>query len=333
MDCVENVNSQSVEEKMSDSNTEFVEISIEEPQQNLAISNEDQQNHTIVFSDDPIELHTIIPPSDYIIDISSGIPVSGGPGIASDFQTPSKWYNYTHYPTFTIIVSIVDIALLIWVLVIGGFVPLNVNPSAGPSAQTLLDAGGKWTPYILDRNEWWRLISPTFLHAGIFHLLSNLIVQVSFGWMLEQKYGTFRFATIYLLSGVGSIVMSAIFTAEYITVGASGAIFGIIMMWCVDVFQNIKILAHPFWSVVGVIAAIGLSIGMGFLPFVDNFAHIGGLIFGLELSMILIVKFEWDQPWKRRLRWILFYSFIVIFIGNFVGFFVMLYSRCCFISI
>jgi membrane associated rhomboid family serine protease len=312
----------------NDPPNEFVEISLErESQQSLS-------PHTIIFSEtyDPIELKTIQRPSDYIIDITNSIPVQEGPGdTKGDFQTPtpSKWYKYLHYPTFTIIVSLIDLALLIWVLVIGGIVPLSENPMAGPSTETFIYAGGKWTPYILNRNEWWRLISPTFLHAGIFHFLSNIIVQLSFGWMMEQKYGTIRFAIIYILSGVGSIVMSAIFVPQYVTVGASGALFGILAMWCVDVFQNIKTLTHPFWSIVGVLVAMGGSIGLGFLPLVDNFAHIGGLIFGLELSMILIVKFEWDQLWKRRLRWILFYSFIIIFLGNFIGFIVMLYTECC----
>jgi membrane associated rhomboid family serine protease len=267
--------------------------------------------------------------SDYIIDVSNSIPIPKGPNVASEFQYPSKWYKYTHYPFFTIAVSIVNVALMIWVLVMGGFAPMSENPMGGPPASTLLNAGAKWTPYILNRNEWWRLIAPVFLHAGIIHLISNLLVQLCFGWMLETKFGTLRFAIIYLLSGIGGFVMSAIFLPQYISVGASGAIFGILMMWCVDVFQNIKMITHPVWSIIGVTVAMGVSIGLGFLPFIDNYAHIGGIIFGLELSLILIVKFEWDQLWKRRLRWILFYLFIIIFIGNYIGFFLMLYLKCC----
>jgi membrane associated rhomboid family serine protease len=247
-------------------------------------------------------------------------------GCDQDVKPLSKWHKYFYYPTFTIVVSIVNVALLIWTLTISGIAPMNVNPMVGPSAETLIYVGGKWTPYILDRAEWWRLISATYLHAGILHLISNLLTQFAFGWVLEQKYGTIRFSVIYILSGIGSIITSAIFLPQYVSVGASGAIFGIIAIWAVDIIQNVKTLRHPVATVLCVVLFIVISLVLGLLPFIDNFGHIGGLLFGLELCMIFILKFDWDQLWKRRLRWVIFYLFIVIFLVNFIGFIVLLYT-------
>ena len=122
-------------------------------------------------------------------------------------RPPSKYYKYLHFPTFTIAVSVVYVALFIWTMVVGnGFVSPSINPMLGPSAQTLLDVGGKWTPYILNRGEWWRVISSTYLHAGVIHILSNIITQLYFGLSMETKYGSIRMAIIYILSGIGAML-------------------------------------------------------------------------------------------------------------------------------
>lgn len=58
----------------------------------------------------------------------------------------------------------------------------------------------------------------------------------------------------------------------------------------------------------------------------DNFAHIGGFIFGLELSFIFVLKFDWDRLWKKRLRYILLVVFACLYILNTVGFFILLFQ-------
>jgi membrane associated rhomboid family serine protease len=242
----------------------------------------------------------------------------------SNVQLPSKFYKFLHFPTFTILVSIVDIVLFIWIMIMGGFAPPSDNPMLGPPAQTLLDAGGKWTPFIL-QGEWWRLIAPTFLHAGFVHIAMNLLAQIVLGWYLETKYGTIRYCIIYLFSGIGGILTSAIFIPKLLSVGASGALYGIIAMWCIDVFQDISKMKYPICSIITVVSLIIVSFAFGLLPYTDNFAHIGGFIFGLELSLILILRYEWDRIWKIRLRYIITIIAIAIFLLQFIGFFYILY--------
>lgn len=108
--------------------------------------------------------------------------------------------------------------------------------------------------------------------------------------------------------------------------GASGAIYGIIAMWCVDLFQNLKGMKKPCITATIVVFIVLASFALGLLPYIDNFAHIGGFIFGLELSIVLLPKFNWDRVWKRRLRYILMFFFSALFLVNFIGFFFILYT-------
>ena len=229
--------------------------------------------------------------------------------------------RWCYYPIFTVLVTLVDIALMIWPLVIGGFTSPTSNAMLGPPAQTLLDVGAKWTPYIVNNGQWWRLVSASYLHAGLVHLLTNMIMQVSLGWILERKYGTVKLAVIYVFSGIGGILTSAIFIPEMLTVGASGALMGVIGMWVVDVCTNLKMIYRPWLSLLFIVVSLLITFGLGLLPFVDNFAHLGGFIFGLELSIVLLPPFKSQVVWKKRLRWVLFFVFLSIFLLNAIGFF------------
>lgn len=252
------------------------------------------------------------------------------------FKTPervpekSTLYKILHLPLFTFAVTIVDIALMIWLLS-KGVDSTGANPFLGPTVQTLIDCGAKYTPAIVE-GEWWRLITAMFLHAGIIHLVTNLMVQIIFGIVLERRFGTIRFATIYLISGIGGNLMSAIFVPRnLVTVGASGALFGIIMMWIVDVAQHYKQIQRPLLTLLIPVIAVVVSIGLGLLPYMDNFAHIGGIIFGTELSIMLIPKFVPEPPefttskLKNRIRLGVSIAMIPLFLLNFIGFFVILY--------
>lgn len=126
--------------------------------------------------------------------------------------------------------------------------------------------------------------------------------------------------------GLGGMLTSAIFIPTLLTVGSSGALFGIIAMWCIDVFQNIKKIRHHVLAIVSIVSTVIISLVLGLLPYIDNFAHIGGFIFGLELSFIFVLKFDWDRLWKKRLRYVLLVLFSILYILNTVGFFILLFQ-------
>ena len=157
-----------------------------------------------------------------------------------------------HLPIFIMGVSIFEIAILIWELILnGGIASPSINPLIGPSAETLITCGAKYgilmrSPY----NQWWRWFTPIFLHAGIIHILFNLTLQIRVGVELERRFGTYRIAIIYFLSGVNGIVLSTVFIPAVPTVGASGALMGYMGCLFVDLLQNFKNLKNPCRDVI-----------------------------------------------------------------------------------
>lgn len=236
-------------------------------------------------------------------------------------HTNAKWLRF---PFFTITVSLVDIALMIWVLSIDGFASPDQNPMLGPPSQVLIDSGAKVTSLIL-AGQWWRLISAMFLHVGIVHLLFNLFMQVIIGIILERRYDCIRVAVIYLISGIGGDVASAVFLPRYATVGASGALFGLLAMWTVMIFQDYHELKRPRVLIISTLISIVISFVLGLLPLADNFVHLGGFLVGLELSIVIVPKITRTPTWKFWGRTILSIVFAILFLATFIGLFVALY--------
>lgn len=136
--------------------------------------------------------------------------------------------------------------------------------------------------------EIYRLISATFLHASIFHLLFNLYALYLIGNQVENYIGKFKFLIVYLISAITGSLMSCIFT-QGISVGASGAIFGLL--------GSLLYFGYHFRLYLGsvlksqIIPLIILNLTLGFLDSsIDNAAHIGGLIGGYLTTMALGIK-------------------------------------------
>ena len=133
-------------------------------------------------------------------------------------------------PHFVVMVCIVDVVLFWYSIgVNGGFEPLTVNPFLGPKPSVLREIGAKDVYDILERHQWWRFLSAIFLHVGLFHLLMNLFFQIRTGMQLERSIGFLKTSIAYIVSGIGGNLASAIFLPNLLTVGASGALFGLIV--------------------------------------------------------------------------------------------------------
>ena len=157
----------------------------------------------------------------------------------------------------------------------------------------LLEHGAMYVPKVIEDREIYRLFTSMFLHFGFQHLMNNMITLAVIGWNLELEIGKFRFLLIYILSGLGGNLLSAfydIWTAEYaVSAGASGAIFGVIGALLYIVMRNKGRIRDI--SGKGVLFMIVISLYYGITSGgVDNMAHIGGLVTGFVLSVLLYRK-------------------------------------------
>lgn len=240
-------------------------------------------------------------------------------------------------PYFIILISIINVILLAAEIGVNkGVEDLSTNPMVGPSAQTLLDMGAKYSPYMTDADGAWRFITPMFFHVGIIHLLFNLCSQLQMV-TLEKNYGCHRIIPIYFLSGVAGTLASAIFVPNQIMVGASGAIFGLVGVVGVDLIQNWKRIKCPIVQMVVWVISVVISLAFGLLPGIDNFAHIGGFVQGIIGACIFLPIVGKANP-SSKPRWglalVCIPIDILLLVGGFVAFYVgtNVYGWCSFCS-
>jgi hypothetical protein len=136
------------------------------------------------------------------------------------------------------------------------------------------------------------------LHAGIIHYVINMLGFWIIGAAVERVHGTMETAVVFVLSGVGGNMASANFMTNNVSMGASGGLFGLLGLCLADVLSNWDLLTITdsksrerfpygiaiFWLSVDLVA----SLCFGLTPFVDNFAHLGGFLFGICFGMSLM---------------------------------------------
>lgn len=159
----------------------------------------------------------------------------------------------------------------------------SVNPMIGPSAATLVTMGAKDSSLIVEEKEIWRLLSAMVLHAGFIHYFLNMLALWFIGSAVEQCHGFFPSLLLFVVPAVGGTLLSAVFLPEYITVGASAGIFGLIGACLADIWMNWALLFNGFvnkdntqrHSVVLLVLFLDIVVNslVGLTPFVDNFAR------------------------------------------------------------
>ncbi|XP_076960240.1 RHOMBOID-like protein 2 [Bidens hawaiensis] len=177
------------------------------------------------------------------------------------------------------------------------FQPLKENPLFGPSSSTLEKLGALEWNKVVDDHQAWRLVSCIFLHAGVVHLLANMLSLVFIGIRLEQQFGFVRVGILYMLAGIGGSILSGLFITDNISVGASGALFGLLGAMLSELLTNWTIYANKAAALFTLIIIILVNLAVGMLPHVDNFAHIGGFLTGFLLGCVLLIRpqFSWQE--------------------------------------
>ncbi|KAH1145419.1 hypothetical protein AAZX31_15G036600 [Glycine max] len=182
------------------------------------------------------------------------------------------------------------------------FQPLKENPLFGPSSSTLEKMGALEVGKVIHRHQVWRLFSCIWLHGGVVHLLANMLSLVFIGIRLEQEFGFVRIGFLYVISGFGGSLLSALFIQEGISVGASGALFGLLGGMLSELLINWTIYANKFAALLTLIVIVVINLAVGILPHVDNFAHIGGFVSGFLLGFIFLIRpqFKWVSSRHRN---------------------------------
>lgn len=189
--------------------------------------------------------------------------------------------SHKFIPIMTIILIVINILVYAVMEAIG-----DTNNSA------FMESHGAMSWRLLfEERQIFRLITCVFLHFGTEHLFNNMITLAVVGNEVEQILGHTKFIVIYLLSGIGSSFISAIYNMNVnhelytISAGASGAIFGILGSLLVTsiLYRNIRSHINP--ANITIIAV--LSVLNGYMNYgIDNMAHIGGLLFGIIITFI-----------------------------------------------
>lgn len=141
---------------------------------------------------------------------------------------------------------------------------------------------------LIQMGEYWRLVTPIFVHMSFTHVLFNSFSLVLFGPALERALGKFHFILVYLVCGIGANIATLILKPPYYThIGASGAIFGLFGIYLAIILLKKESMPQQGKQVILPIAALGVM--MTFLQAnVNVTGHISGLITGLIIGAIVI---------------------------------------------
>lgn len=228
------------------------------------------------------------------------IPAQTAPPVSAAAMRPGR----EAYPV-TMAIIVVNVALF-----------LLVEATGGVSTQNLLRWGADFGPRTLS-GEWWRMLASTFLHGGVLHIGFNMLALWSLGPLVEKIVGRAAYLLAYLACGLGGSLLSLWWHPMIVSIGASGAIFGI-----AGVLMSVLYLKHlPIpkeylkknLGSVGAFIAYNLIFG-AVAKTVDNAAHVGGLITGLLVGAALVPVF--DRQASALRRYVVFPLFAAVLAGG-----------------
>ena len=226
-------------------------------------------------------------------------------------------------PSITYALIAVNVVLLVAMEVAGGSTDTGV----------LVDFGAMYGPKIAE-GDYWRLFTAMFLHVGFMHLAFNAFGLFIFGRMVEGVFGPYRFALLYVLSGLFGSVTSYLISPDAIAAGASGAVFGIIGVMAAYFAVQRKVLGKVAQqNLYGLLGLAAINVVFGLLsPGIDNWAHLGGFAAGFGLGYALtpdydVVRSMTGRPMgiterageQAKSLWVVGLAIVVLVLGVWAG--------------
>jgi rhomboid protease GluP len=166
---------------------------------------------------------------------------------------------------------------------------LASGPSLDFPGQVMVHFGANFGPYTLS-GDWWRLLTYMFLHGGLMHIAFNMWCLWDLGALCESLYGRWTFACIYLITGIAGGLASVAWNPGVLSVGASGAIFGLAGALLASFYLGE--FSVPRIAIQGTLRSLLFFVGFNVLfgtmiSGIDNACHFGGLISGLILGALI----------------------------------------------
>ena len=172
---------------------------------------------------------------------------------------------------------------------LGMTLAIGASMLSNPPGQQLVHWGANFGPYTVS-GQWWRLLTCLFLHGGLLHIAFNMWCLWDLGRLCESLYGHWTFTCVYLLSGFSASLASIVWNPSVLSVGASGAIFGLAGALIASFYLGEFSL--PRAAISGTLRSVVVFVGYNLvfgavIARTDNAAHIGGLIMGLLLGALI----------------------------------------------
>ena len=170
---------------------------------------------------------------------------------------------------------------------LGEYLGVNIE---GLGGLRLANWTGMKLPWLVEAGQWWRLISSMFVHLDVAHIVFNGYGLYAIGPIIERFYGRTRMFAIYMVSGLIAMWASQLMS-DVPSGGASGALYGLVGAMLAFGFKYRKQLPERFARALttGMLPWVVFGIGIGFFEFVpfDNSAHIGGLLGGAAIALVM----------------------------------------------
>eukprot|EP00298_Acanthocystis_sp_HF-20_P029988 c8997_g1_i1.p1 GENE.c8997_g1_i1~~c8997_g1_i1.p1 ORF type:complete len:542 (-),score=178.95 c8997_g1_i1:29-1624(-) len=172
--------------------------------------------------------------------------------------------------------------------------------------------------------QWWRFFTPIFAHVGVIHLITNLAGQIALGGDVEALCGFRTTATIYFACGIGGNMFAALMDPFTVSAGSSSSIYGLISVQTVDLLQSWPLVENKPLQAVRLFLTTVLLLGIGTLPWIDNFAHFGGYVIGIVsgLSFLPYISFSHTD---HVIKWLLSMQSRILLAVIFAGVVVLFY--------
>lgn len=155
--------------------------------------------------------------------------------------------------------------------------------SGGSTDITVLHRFGALDSILVAQGEWWRLVTPVFLHIGITHFLFNSFSLYILGPQLEWLFGRWRFTLLYLLTGIMGNLATVYLGTARISAGASGSIYGLLGVYVYLILFRRGSMDSETGK--GLLVLVGLNLLISvFSPGINLMAHLGGLVAGILLA-------------------------------------------------